>query len=219
MKYSINTPTLRSTVIEMKDGSLLEVRRGEETFRRKKQNERRIFANRAEWLRLVDGKEEDVKSDGAVAGSGSTESTTADWKKMRAIFTKYGINSNLLAGATRRQQLDKLQKQMAWYTKYNGRHYYDMSSMTKAIDALNAEIAEHGGDVVSHYSRKFGCPSCAQVKAKDGSHKNFYLSRTGLMEYDGKRGTSFAELEIDAEPEVWVCCAKTNWNSVKAEAI
>lgn len=215
MKLFINTPDLRSTVVEMSDGSLLEVRRGEETFRRKKQSERRIFANRAEWLCLVDGAKADVKTEGVTA---TTVDTNTDWAKMKKIYADYGIRCNLTASSTLCKKLEQLQKYLAYTTKYYG-NYSSSSNVTKytqQIDELTKQIEQQGADYIEHYSHRYGRPSEVQVATADGRRINFYLARDGLMEFDGKRGRTFAELGFSESNAVWVCCKKTGWNSEEA---
>lgn len=217
-KLFINTPELRSTVIEMSDGSLLEVRRGDETFRRSKQNERRIFANRAEWLRLVGGAEADVQTDGVATGG--TE-PTSDWAKMKKVYTDYGIKCNLIASTPLGQQLAACQKRLAYSAKYYGigHHNHYIAGYKQQIDRLTTAIEQHGAGHVAHYSRCHGRPSDVQIVVADGRHVNFYLARDGMMEFDGKRGRTFAELGIPETPVVWVCCRKTGWNSEQSQAV
>ena len=213
-KLFINTPDLRSTVIEMSDGSLLEVRRGDETFRRKKQNERRIFANRDEWLRLVGGAEADVQTEGVAPAS---QQVCGDWTKMKKIYTDYGIKCNLTASTPLGQQLAACQERLAYSAKYYGNHHkYYTDSYKQQIDRLTVAIEQYGAGHVEHYTSRYGRPSEVQVVVADGRHVNFYLARDGMMEFNGKRGRTFAELGLDESPDVWVCCRKTNWNSEQA---
>lgn len=213
--YRINKDSLRSSVVVLDNGSLLEVRRGDETFRLRSVAKRRTWQSKADWLAAVGAADDDVEEVGSKQSGGAQ---TADALTAANLFRKYKVNRNLqvsepLGERLKTAQTNLVTVQNAYKLTGLPAHKWHIDFYKKEVARLTTWVGNHGADYVSYHTTKG--PSRALVRVGD-QLKSFYLSKNGTMLCDGKRGTTFESIGVPNDPEFYFRVGHQKENYVKA---